>query len=169
VDLTRIVVSGRARQAPDAGRRRHPRLVRILLLARVAHRSRLRSTLLALVVVAALASAGCRSKPVDAAKEEPSPAPARFVATAYAVHGTTASGTRAHRGVVAADPSVLPLGTRIKVKGAGAHSGVYVVEDTGRAIQGNHIDIFEPDQQRAKQFGQRDVEVTVLERARQQH
>src|SRR5690348_7693936 len=37
----------------------------------------------------------------------------------------TASGTAAHEGIVAADPALLPMGTRIQVSGAGAYDGVY--------------------------------------------
>ena len=116
-----------------------------------------RRLLLISVLGTALWAAGCRSE------KHPAATPTRFTATAYAIHGETAKGTRAHRGIVAADPDVLPLGSRIKVKGAGAHSGIYVVEDTGRVIHGRRIDIFVPDSGRAMKFGKREVEVTLLE------
>jgi 3D (Asp-Asp-Asp) domain-containing protein len=85
-------------------------------------------------------------------------------ATAYAQHGRTASGTRARRGVIAADPRVLPLGTKVKVKGAGRYSGVYRVEDTGRRIRGRKIDVFMPSGREARRFGKRPVRVKVLKK-----
>src|SRR5262245_14045832 len=51
--------------------------------------------------------------------------PIRFTATASALHGITAKGTVTHEGTVAADPSVLPLGSRIRVSKAGPYSGEY--------------------------------------------
>jgi 3D (Asp-Asp-Asp) domain-containing protein len=73
----------------------------------------------------------------------------RAKATAYSQAGITASGTHTQRGVVAADPQVLPLGTLIRIKGPGV-SGTYLVTDTGRRIDGREIDIFMPSRARAK-------------------
>lgn len=99
------------------------------------------------------------------AGEKPPPAtPRSFDATAYSVKGETAKGTQARRGIVAADPKVLPLGSKIRVRGAGAHSGDYTVEDTGRVIRGREIDIHVPDHRAAKRFGRQNVQVQVLER-----
>jgi 3D (Asp-Asp-Asp) domain-containing protein len=89
----------------------------------------------------------------------------RFEATAYSIDGTTASGETTRNGVVAADPTVLPLGTRIRVVGAGRYSGEYVVRDTGPAIKGHEIDIYMPSDSEARAFGRRAVEVEVLQRA----
>ena len=86
----------------------------------------------------------------------------RFEATAYSVTGTTASGMQTRRGIVAADPSVLPIGTRIRVTDAGAYSGVYTVTDTGPAVKGHTIDIFMADGAAAKRFGRRRVQVEIL-------
>lgn len=85
-----------------------------------------------------------------------------WLATAFSLHGVTAAGTRPHSGTVAADSAVLPLGTRIRVSGAGAHSGTYVVSDTGSKVLGRHIDIYMPSQVEARQFGKRRVWITVL-------
>jgi rare lipoprotein A len=85
-----------------------------------------------------------------------------FVATAFAQRGTTRSGIRAQRGVVAADTRILPLGTRIKVRNAGRYSGTYTVADTGSKVRGRHIDIFMPSRQQARKFGKQIVEVKVL-------
>jgi len=85
-----------------------------------------------------------------------------FLATAYAMAGTTKSGTETQPGIVAADTSILPLGTKIRVTNAGPYSGVYTVADTGSKVRGRHIDIFTPSWNRAKEFGRQVVHVTVL-------
>jgi 3D (Asp-Asp-Asp) domain-containing protein len=85
-----------------------------------------------------------------------------FTATAYSGGGLTASGTRPHPGVVAADPAVLPMGSRIRVLGAGQQSADYVVQDTGGKIRGRKIDIYLPTRHQAKRFGRRRVTVKVL-------
>jgi 3D (Asp-Asp-Asp) domain-containing protein len=86
-----------------------------------------------------------------------------YVATAYAQQGVTASGEYTHRHVVAADPSILPLGTRIKVTRAGRYSGEYVVADTGGKIQGRRLDIYLPSEAACRKFGRRRVKVRVLQ------
>ena len=83
-------------------------------------------------------------------------------ATAYAIQGVTASGEEAGKGIVAVDPSVIPLGSKIRIWGAGKHSGVYHAEDTGKNIIGRRIDIYMEDIQEAKEFGRREVEVAIL-------
>jgi 3D (Asp-Asp-Asp) domain-containing protein len=87
-----------------------------------------------------------------------------FEATAYSIEGKTADGTRTREGVVAADPDVLPLGTRIRIHGAGPYDGEYVVEDTGRKINGHELDLYLPSNREAKRFGRKTVRVTVLAR-----
>lgn len=88
--------------------------------------------------------------------------PTHFFATAHSEEGTTAAGSRSRPGTAAADPNVLPLGSRIRVTGAGPYSGVYTIEDTGRAIKGNEIDIYMRSGAEAKKFGRRRVRVRVL-------
>ena len=65
---------------------------------------------------------------------------------------------------MAADPDVLPLGSRIRVHDAGAYSGVYTVLDTGPAVQGREIDIYVPNLAEAKRFGRQRVRVEILGR-----
>lgn len=84
-------------------------------------------------------------------------------ATAYSIEGLTKRGTEAHFGVVAGDPRVFPIGTRIRVSRAGAYSGEYMVTDTGAKVLGQHIDIYLPDDAEAKKFGRKRVLVHVLE------
>jgi 3D (Asp-Asp-Asp) domain-containing protein len=84
-------------------------------------------------------------------------------ATAFArAHQATAAGTAAHDGIVAADPHVLPLGTRIRILGDASYAGNYLVTDTGSAIKGRHIDLYFPSQTAAKRFGTKTVRVRIL-------
>ena len=88
-----------------------------------------------------------------------------FRATAYCLRGRTASGRMVRRGIVAADPRVLPLGTRIKLS-AGRYSGTYLVADTGGKIKGRVIDIWVPSCSEARRWGRRNVKVTVLSKGK---
>ena len=85
-----------------------------------------------------------------------------FIATAYSVEGTGASGKWSHPGTVAADRRVLPLNSRIRIYGAHRYSGDYTVEDTGGKIDGHHIDIYMPSRAEARKFGRQRVKVVVL-------
>ncbi|MDQ6665766.1 MAG: 3D domain-containing protein [Acidobacteriota bacterium] len=87
-----------------------------------------------------------------------------FIASAFSVKGTTADGGDTHRGIVAADPTVLPLGSKIRIRGAGRYSGVYTVTDTGDKVNGRHVDIFMPDEAAAKKFGKKSVTIDVLQK-----
>lgn len=86
-----------------------------------------------------------------------------FRATAYCLKGRTASGGGVRRGIVAADPRILPLGTRIYVN-AGSYSGNYVVADTGGAVRGKILDVWVPSCSEAVRFGRKSVSVSVLGR-----
>lgn len=72
--------------------------------------------------------------------------------------GLTATGISARRGVVAVDPDVIPLGTRVYVPGY----GMGLAADTGGAIVGNKIDLCMEDASEAWRFGRRTVKVYVL-------
>jgi 3D (Asp-Asp-Asp) domain-containing protein len=83
--------------------------------------------------------------------------------TAYCDVGETASGAFTRRGIVAADPRVLPLGSQVRVQGLGrAYDGTYDVEDTGREVKGRELDIFMRDCGQAKEFGRKPARVRVL-------
>lgn len=86
-----------------------------------------------------------------------------FRATAYCLKGRTASGGGVRRGIVAADPRVLPLGTRIYIS-AGAYSGNYTVTDTGGVIKGRILDLWVPNCSEAVRFGRKNISVSVLGR-----
>lgn len=111
-----------------------------------------------LLAMGMLAS-GSALDPVAAARTN---GPYRVEATAFDLSGITRAGTRPHVGVVSADPTLLPLGTRIRVTGAGQFSGIYLVTDTGAKVVGRHIDIYVPSRILAKRFGRKLVFVSVL-------
>jgi 3D (Asp-Asp-Asp) domain-containing protein len=102
-------------------------------------------------------------KSVEAPKSAKIPVsePLSYVATAYSLRGRTASGKFVSQGIIAADPRVLPLGSRVHVQ-AGSWSGEYLVADTGSAIKGRKIDIWTPSTREAMKFGRRTVKLTVL-------
>jgi uncharacterized protein YabE (DUF348 family) len=85
-----------------------------------------------------------------------------YTASCSGCSGTTATGINLHANpnakVVAVDPSVIPLGTKVYVEGY----GYAVAADTGGAIKGNKIDVFFPSKQSAYQWGRRTVKITVL-------
>lgn len=84
-----------------------------------------------------------------------------FTATAYCLKGRTALGHGVRRGLIAADPRVLRLGSRVNM-GAGAYSGQYLVSDTGGGIKGRRIDIWVPSCSEARRFGRRNVTIGLL-------
>ena len=84
-----------------------------------------------------------------------------YVATAYSLRGRTASGKPVSKGLIAADPRVLPLGSRVRLD-AGNYSGEYLVADTGGMVRGKRIDIWTPSSREAMSFGRRTVKLTVL-------
>jgi len=88
-------------------------------------------------------------------------APTSYLATAYSLRGRTASGQMVSKGIIAADPRYLPLGSRVRLQ-AGAYSGEYLVADTGSMVRGRRIDIWTPTSREAMRFGKRLVKLTVL-------
>jgi 3D (Asp-Asp-Asp) domain-containing protein len=87
--------------------------------------------------------------------------PTNYVATAYSLRGRTASGRPVAKGMIAADPRHLPLGSRVRLE-AGTYSGEYLVADTGTLVRGRRIDIWTPTSREAMRFGRRTVKLTVL-------
>jgi 3D (Asp-Asp-Asp) domain-containing protein len=92
----------------------------------------------------------------------PRPIHYRCEATAFSIRGRTQLGIHAQQGVAAADPHIFPLGTVLRISGAGPYSGSYVVTDTGAKVIGRRIDIFIPSHIEARRFGRKHVSVYVL-------
>jgi 3D (Asp-Asp-Asp) domain-containing protein len=78
-------------------------------------------------------------------------------ATGYSLRGRTATGAPVGWGVVAVDPSVIPLGTRMSIPGYGEG----IAADTGGAIQGSTIDLWFPTLAQANAWGRRTVTITL--------
>lgn len=86
------------------------------------------------------------------------------VATGYTQYdegcdSTTATGAAAVRGVIAVDPNVIPLGTKLYIPGY----GIATAEDTGGAIDGNRIDLCYNSVDEAFAWGRRTVMVYILQ------
>lgn len=81
------------------------------------------------------------------------------LATAYVSGGRTATGVPAQPGVIAVDPRVIPLGTKLYIPGI----GVVRAEDTGGAIIGDHIDICMATQAQADAWGARTIRIYEIQ------
>jgi len=77
--------------------------------------------------------------------------------TGYSLAGRTATGLPVGFGIVAVDPAVIPLGTRISIPGYGEG----VAADTGGAVQGLTIDLWFPTLAEALAWGRRTVTITL--------
>ncbi len=165
-------VAGR-RETIDAVRRRRSltaqRLTALQSQAREAERLSADLTASSTQSGAASAGAGSASEgtpdaPTETAAATPPPAPApagtrTLVADVVAYHlpGKTASGLPVGVGVIAVDPTVIPLGTRLFVPGYGPA----VAADVGSAIRGNIIDLWMPTTAQALAWGRRTVTITI--------
>lgn len=90
----------------------------------------------------------------------PAPGTTRTIvvdAVAYHLPGHTASGLPVGVGVVAVDPSVIPLGTRMFVPGYGSA----VAADVGSAVKGYVIDLWMPSRAGALAWGRHTVTITL--------
>ena len=85
-----------------------------------------------------------------------------YTASCAGCSGTTATGinikANPNAKVIAVDPSVIPLGSKVYIEGYGE----YTAADTGGAIKGNRIDVFIPSEQTALNFGRKQLTVTIL-------
>jgi 3D (Asp-Asp-Asp) domain-containing protein len=117
----------------------------------------------ALFVLLALTAAGCARRVPPSQPPPPAASGMRVTATAYCKGTLTATGTKPAPGIIAADPALLPFGTRIRLTGLDAHyNGVYTVRDTGANIRGHRIDVFMNDCSEARRFGRRDATVAIV-------
>jgi 3D (Asp-Asp-Asp) domain-containing protein len=78
-------------------------------------------------------------------------------AVAYYLPGNTALGVPVRRGVVAVDPKLIPLGTKLHVPGYGPG----LAADVGTAIKGRIIDLWFPSTAKARSWGRRTVTITI--------
>lgn len=73
-------------------------------------------------------------------------------------------GTDIRPGVVAVDPDIIPLGSKLYIQYPDGHGEHAVAEDTGGAIKGNRIDIAKTSVDKAQDFGIKNVKVFVIEK-----
>jgi 3D (Asp-Asp-Asp) domain-containing protein len=104
-----------------------------------------------------------RAQTIQAATPAPaSPVTARpgtitVTATGYSLAGHTSTGLPVGHGVVAVDPAVIPLGTRLKIPGYGEG----VAADTGSGVSGYAIDLWFPTLADALAWGRRTVTISL--------
>jgi peptidoglycan DL-endopeptidase CwlO len=108
------------------------------------------------VAVAQTVSAAT-ARPIATAPPSAGAGTLTVTATAYTLQGSTATGAPVGYGVVAVDPSVIPLGTRMTIPGYGEG----VAADTGGAIQGAVVDLWFPSADEAAAWGRRTVTITL--------
>ena len=86
-----------------------------------------------------------------------------FSATAYCKGLVTTSGVAVQKGVMAADPALLPVGSVIDFSvNDSKYDGIYTILDTGPEIQGREVDIYMWSCYEALRFGRRPAHITVL-------
>jgi 3D (Asp-Asp-Asp) domain-containing protein len=84
--------------------------------------------------------------------------------TAYCLRGNMRTGVRVRDGMAAGDPSVLPLGSVVRVSHPdGRLIGIFVIMDTGGAVRGNKIDLWFDSCREASDWGIRPVVAEVLD------
>jgi 3D (Asp-Asp-Asp) domain-containing protein len=160
-DLTRVTNDRAAALASVRTRLSltHQELDRLDRVARTAQR---RSVTLTAHSQAVLSPQAAESPAAAPARAPRLPAPGATTtlvvdAVAYHLPGRTASGLPVGKGVVAVDPSVIPLGTRMFVPGYGSA----VAADVGSAVKGSLIDLWMPSRARALAWGRRTVTITI--------
>jgi 3D (Asp-Asp-Asp) domain-containing protein len=140
----------------DLQRRQGLNAARIAALQTSARAARTRT-----VELTATAAPALRTSPTTEAREPAATlhtdGTLTVLATGYSIHGRTSTGIPTSHGVVAVDPAVIPLGTRLSIPGYGEG----VAADTGGAVRGNVIDLWFPTRQQALAWGTRTVTVTV--------
>jgi 3D (Asp-Asp-Asp) domain-containing protein len=79
--------------------------------------------------------------------------------------GVTYTGVKVRKGIIAVDPKVIPLGTRVYVEVAGSTPdyGYAVAADIGSAIKGDLIDLYFDGQATVNRWGCKRVKVYILD------
>ena len=91
--------------------------------------------------------------------------PIRLIATGYCSAGRTRSGALTSRGMIAADPRVLPVGSVVRIDAPRLPgTGTYIVADTGSSVKGHRIDIYMPSCSQARRFGRHAVVAHLVRR-----
>ncbi|MGG1572728.1 ubiquitin-like domain-containing protein [Fictibacillus sp. NRS-1165] len=113
---------------------------------------------------------GTKPKPVTVSRSKSAPSGGKelyVTSTAYTANcagcsGKTRTGLNLHANpnakVIAVDPSVIPLGSKVYVEGY----GYAIASDTGGAINGNRIDVFFSSQSQATKWGRKTVRIKII-------
>ena len=110
--------------------------------------------MIAAVLLGALAAGGGSAR---AGAADDHPYRLKVDAVAYHLPGRTALGVPVRKGVVAVDPRLIPLGTKLHIPGYGPG----LAADVGTAIKGRIIDLWFPSTAAARQWGRRTVRIIV--------
>jgi 3D (Asp-Asp-Asp) domain-containing protein len=152
-----------ARARATAAQLEQARAARVGYLARLARRRRLTARQISVLdtrarrvveqaqTIQAQATASAPPPPASA------PGTITVTATGYSLPGHTATGLPVGYGVVAVDPAVIPLGTRMTIPGYGEG----VAADTGTAVTGYTVDLWFPTLADALAWGRRTVTITL--------
>jgi 3D (Asp-Asp-Asp) domain-containing protein len=152
VSLDRAVAERRAYLASLASRQRlNARTIASLETEAAAARAKTAALTAAPARAAPPTDAGAPSEPLASGQT------VTVVATGYSLPGHTATGLRVGWGVVAVDPSLIPLGTRMTIPGYGAG----VAADVGSSVHGATIDLWFPTRAQAFAWGRRVVTITL--------
>jgi 3D (Asp-Asp-Asp) domain-containing protein len=84
--------------------------------------------------------------------------------TAYCLRGLTRRDNPVRPGIIAADPRVFPLGSRVEVYVGTRYLGRFLVDDTGGKVKGNTLDVWTPRCGEARRFGRRKGKAVLVER-----
>lgn len=128
---------------------------------------------MASILLCSQKSVGQGKPPVQKAKTSTVSKPANssdqykglFTVTAYSTHPSenggyqiTSTGKKLGRGIVAVDPKIIPMGSKIHIPGYGWG----VAADVGGAIKGRHIDVCLTSRGSVGRWGRKKLTITVL-------
>lgn len=86
--------------------------------------------------------------------------------TAYCLKGRTRRDRYVREGIVAADPKLFPLARYLEIYVGRTYYGRFLIDDTGKRIKGNRLDIWTPTCAEARRFGQKRGTAVLVPRPR---
>jgi 3D (Asp-Asp-Asp) domain-containing protein/peptidoglycan hydrolase CwlO-like protein len=158
-ELRGLLADARATRASIAGARN----ARAAYLAQLRHQQELNQAQIAKLSAQAAAAGQQSAGLTGSAGSTVPPAPPAHgtkmtvSSTGYCIEGNTATGVPTSKGIVAVDPAVIPLGTRMYVPGYGEG----VAADTGSAVKGKMIDVWFSSCADAMAWGWKTVTITL--------
>jgi 3D (Asp-Asp-Asp) domain-containing protein len=95
--------------------------------------------------------------------------PVPVALTAYCLKGLTRRDRYVRQGIVAADPRIFPLARYLEVYVGRNYYGRFLIDDTGKKIKGNRLDIWTPTCSEARRFGWQRGTAVLVPRPRGAH